>query len=1340
MKTCAALVVLAFAAGAWAQVRTDGSVGAARSLTGPNYAIPESLGRRAGSNLFHSFQVFSIGRGEAAVFSTTTPTLSNVIGRVTGGEPSHIQGAIRLQAAGGAPALWLLNPAGVLFGAGASIDVPGAFHVSTADALRFPDGEFHVDLARASTFSSAPPEAFGFLGTRRASVTVAADLATGDRPFSIVAGDVVLQDGARVENGAGHLTVVAVGAQAQQVPVDASPAARLGGDVRIGPGSYLATYGAGPAVGDVRVEAGRIEADGASDGFTGIASQSVGDGPAGKVTVRADDALVLTRGALVASYADGGGAAAPVAVRAQSLFADAQGVSFDTGILSLATAAGRGADLDVRVAGTLDLRAGGVVVAAAQGAGAAGNVEVHAGSIRLTGSERYVGAVLRIAGPSETTPGEIRVVADGALEFLPGGLVASRTEGNGRGATIDVRAASLHADGGEEFGTGIRATSSGAGASGDVQVRVDGPLVLRGAAAISSYGEHADGGAVHVHAGSLDLDGLFTGVSSSGLRASGGVAVEVAGDARIANDAELRSSSFGTEAAGPLALRAGEVTIAGGALLTQGDAGGAITVAARGTLAVTAGGEVTANTGGAVEVRAATLRMNDGIIATNFYGDAGVSRRLRVEADAVTLENGSAIQSRNVGAGNGGTVEVTAGRLLADDSRIESYASQGRGGDVHVQVAGRMELQNGAYVQSANGANDNSSTGDIFIDAQELLIANSHVDSVNFFSAGRAGDITVRVAGAMEITADGRTLSTGISSDHFGRGPRAGGAGRVTIEAGSLSVVSTTDSQTDVGIGASTSDGTAGALDINVRGDLRFANAYISSTTSGPHEGGAIRIRAGGALRIEDTAITSDSFASGRAGAIELQARSITLVGSTGFLLGAQATSSGMGAGGAGSVTVRATEALRMEGYSQLSSDTSGPGNAGTVSVEAGSLTMTSADGVASISSSTSASGHAGEVHLRVAGAMDMQGLSHVHTSTSGNGRAGVLTVEAGSLRIAGTGKSDFVTAIASKGLAEEGSTGDAGSVRVAVAGDLQVLAGAEIGSNAWGGAAGSVMVEAGRILVSGRTDDGLGASRISAHAFDVSSGQAGNLTLRAREAIVLADGAFITTRNDSVAAGPPAAAPGTLLLAAPHIALHDATVSAGSQGNFAASDVVIDAGQLLLVQRGRISTSAVGTAGDGGRIRITAPVAALDTGFVQANATAQRAQGGDIALAVGALLSSHGSVRVGGDLPLAFDPAARGVNVVQAAAPTGLSGTVQITAPQLDPAGALLVLASSLLPEQPLGKSPCQGAAGSSLALVGRGSLPPAPWGPAGAAAWSGAAAPAASLVRIARAGCAQR
>src|SRR5215813_10927970 len=121
----------------------------ASNFAGAAYAIPDSVGQIRGPNLFHSFGQFNLSRGESATF-TGPNTIANIIGRVTGGSPSSIDGTIRSQIPGAN--LYLLNPSGVLFGPNASLDVQGSFHVSTADYLKMADGaQFHAALDKGST-------------------------------------------------------------------------------------------------------------------------------------------------------------------------------------------------------------------------------------------------------------------------------------------------------------------------------------------------------------------------------------------------------------------------------------------------------------------------------------------------------------------------------------------------------------------------------------------------------------------------------------------------------------------------------------------------------------------------------------------------------------------------------------------------------------------------------------------------------------------------------------------------------------------------------------------------------------------------------------------------------------------------------------------------------------------------------------------------------------------------------------------------------------------------------------------------------------------------------------
>ncbi|MBD1923665.1 filamentous hemagglutinin N-terminal domain-containing protein, partial [Microcoleus sp. FACHB-831] len=60
------------------------------------------------ANLFHSFQKFNLDQNQIANF-LSNPSIRNILGRVTGGDPSIINGLI--QVSGGNSNLYLMNPA-----------------------------------------------------------------------------------------------------------------------------------------------------------------------------------------------------------------------------------------------------------------------------------------------------------------------------------------------------------------------------------------------------------------------------------------------------------------------------------------------------------------------------------------------------------------------------------------------------------------------------------------------------------------------------------------------------------------------------------------------------------------------------------------------------------------------------------------------------------------------------------------------------------------------------------------------------------------------------------------------------------------------------------------------------------------------------------------------------------------------------------------------------------------------------------------------------------------------------------------------------------------------------
>jgi filamentous hemagglutinin family protein len=116
-------------------------------------------GTEAGKNLFHSFEKFGVNKGQTANF-ISKPEIENILGRVTGGDASVINGLI--QVTGGNSNLYLMNPAGIIFGADASLNVPAAFTATTGNGIGFGDKWFNAFGTNDYAELIANPDAFAF--------------------------------------------------------------------------------------------------------------------------------------------------------------------------------------------------------------------------------------------------------------------------------------------------------------------------------------------------------------------------------------------------------------------------------------------------------------------------------------------------------------------------------------------------------------------------------------------------------------------------------------------------------------------------------------------------------------------------------------------------------------------------------------------------------------------------------------------------------------------------------------------------------------------------------------------------------------------------------------------------------------------------------------------------------------------------------------------------------------------------------------------------------------------------------------------------------------------------
>src|SRR5215472_10363535 len=127
-----------------------------------------------GVNLYHSFGDFNVPTNNIANFLNDSGlATSNILGRVTAGNLSSIFGTIQTTGFGTAN-LFLMNPAGFLFGPNATVNVGGMVSFTTADYLRLTDNaRFNAVPGPADALlTAAPVAALGFLGSKPGAITV----------------------------------------------------------------------------------------------------------------------------------------------------------------------------------------------------------------------------------------------------------------------------------------------------------------------------------------------------------------------------------------------------------------------------------------------------------------------------------------------------------------------------------------------------------------------------------------------------------------------------------------------------------------------------------------------------------------------------------------------------------------------------------------------------------------------------------------------------------------------------------------------------------------------------------------------------------------------------------------------------------------------------------------------------------------------------------------------------------------------------------------------------------------------------------------------------------------
>ena len=502
-----------------AQITLDGSLGPKGPLAGPYVRIPAAVGQIRGPNLFHSFGEFNVPTGWSATF-TGPNTITNILGRVTGGQPSHIDGLVQSKIPGAN--LFLLNPSGVLFGPNACLDVQGSFHVSTADYLRLTDGaRFSAHLSDTSVLSVAPPEAFGFLGPAPAPIRIRGSILAipEGQTLSVLGGDVQIVGGTLTAPN-GRITIASVASPGEVrltgTGIEVGSFAQLG-DIYLKDHRSDATIDtSGPGGGTVLIRGSRLVMDNA---WIRAETQGDVDGGGIDITVRH---LTLAGGSQISSNTVGLGRGGTIMVTATEALTMAghDPANFASGLFGDTDGPGAAGAVVVH-AGRITMREEATIASNTRGAGPGGSVSITATSLEV--DQGFIQA--QAAENSVGEAGTIAVSA-GRVTLTGGAQISSSTRGAGQAGTVIVHAiealtiAGHNADGKP---SGLFSSTTGPGAAGAVVVEAGRITMREGGAIASDAFSVGPGGRVTVNTASLEMDsGLIEAQTAEGSMGDAG--------------------------------------------------------------------------------------------------------------------------------------------------------------------------------------------------------------------------------------------------------------------------------------------------------------------------------------------------------------------------------------------------------------------------------------------------------------------------------------------------------------------------------------------------------------------------------------------------------------------------------------------------------------------------------------------------------------------------------------------------------------------------------------------------------------------------------------------------
>ena len=655
-----------------AQLLPDNTLGAESSVVTPINLLEDRIdgGAMRGTNLFHSFKEFNIDNGRSVYFNNPS-TIQNILTRVTGNNPSEILGKLGVL---GNANLFLINPKGIIFGQGASLDIKGSFVGSTASFINFADGnQFSaVSTEDKPLLTISAPIGLG-MGNNPGEIRVQGNghtfTSTTGIPFkdnnttalevkpgktiALIGGDIILEGGSLKANS-GKIELASIGSglvdfnltpeslKFNYTKVETFQDIQLSEKASLNANSLPMIHS--QMENDMEtnlIDAGSIQLQGRrislSDGSI-MLIENQGNIPEGSININATESLEIL---------------------GRNLKDDNS-----SGLHSQALLTGKGGNITVSTKQLL-VKDGAIISAMNYGSNSGGNIELKVSDsvkvIGFSGKDKDSSGI--IANTFSSGNGGNINISTRQLTNLDGGIISSSTFNQGNAGNLFINASESVAVIGMEPNliqpSVLTSLTIGSGNGGNLTINTQQLTIKQGGRVDASTLSNGAAGSITINASAkLELSGFVGGSLNPSLIISS-ASIE---DETLQQKFNLPSIPTGNS--GEITINTNQLNITDGALLTVKNDG----LGNAGKLTVKAN-YINIDTQGSISAATAT-------------GEGG---DIDLQAENLLMRRNSNISATSAGTGNGGNITIDTQVLTAlENSDIQANSEGSFGGRVTI--------------------------------------------------------------------------------------------------------------------------------------------------------------------------------------------------------------------------------------------------------------------------------------------------------------------------------------------------------------------------------------------------------------------------------------------------------------------------------------------------------------------------------------------------------------------------------------------------------------------------------------------------------------------------------